>query len=261
MTVHGVLSDVHGVLYVHPDPIPGSADAVARLRASGLPFRFLTNSTQFPKRHILATLADCGIELDPHELLTSPEAAGAALREAGHRRVGWLATPALAEDLPDAEPVFPGDAGGDRVDAVLVGDLGDDFTYATLNRAFRWIHDGAALVALARNRYYQTAAGLVLDSGPFVRLLEEATGVEATVTGKPAPGFFHAGLAALGTEAGDTVMIGDDLEFDVLPAMDLGLTGILVRTGKYREEVFARAPRRPDRVASDLGEALAGILG
>jgi len=260
MTVRGVLSDVHGVLYVHPEVIPGSADAVARLRASGLPFRFLTNSTQFPKRHILATLAGCGIELDAQELLTSPEAAGETLVADGHRRVGWLANPDLAEDLPGIEPVFPGDAGASAVDAVLVGDLGDDFTYATLNRAFRWIHDGASLVALARNRYYAAADGLVLDSGPFVRLLEEATGVEATVTGKPAPAFFRAGLAALGTDPTETVMIGDDLEFDVLPAMDLGLTGILVRTGKYREEVFARAPRRPDRVAADLAGALDPLL-
>ena len=74
--IRGLLSDVHGVLFTHPEAIPGSVNAVRRLRNSGFPVRFLTNSTQFPKSHILETLVECGFDLTSDLLLTAPEAAG-----------------------------------------------------------------------------------------------------------------------------------------------------------------------------------------
>ena len=259
--IDAVLCDVHGVLYVHPEAIPGSPEGVAKLRQSGKPFRFLTNSTQFPKSHIVASLRELGIDLQPHEVLTSPEAAGLVLQQRGLQKIGWLCAPALSEDLPAADPVLPGPGAGSRVDAVLVGDMGPRFTYEVLNQAFRWLRDGAVLVALARNRFYKSAEGLVLDSGPFVRLLEDAAGTQAVVTGKPSPQFFEAGLRTLGSDPSRTMMVGDDLEFDVLAAMNLGIQGCLVRTGKFREGDLTASSKQPDLVVENLAEAVESILG
>jgi len=258
--IRGLLCDVHGVLYIHPDPVPGSVEAVRRLAASGFPHAFLTNSTQHDKAWIVASLRAAGFDVPPERLVTAAEAAGRALRRRGHRRVGWLCAEALARDIPGVEPVLPG-RGERDVDAVLVGDLGEGFTYRALNEAFRWLLGGAELVALARNRAYQTPEGLVLDSGPFVGLLEEAAGVAATVAGKPAPELFRTGLDLLGLAPSEAAMVGDDLDGDVLPAMDLGMTGVLVRTGKFREAPYAAAPRPADRVVADLREAVEALLG
>ena len=251
-SVRGILCDIHGVLYTHPRVLEGSVEAVTRLRASGLPFLFLTNSTQFPKRHVLETLRRGGFPLEARDLMTAPEAAAAHLAAGGFRRVGWLAARDLAEDIPGVAPVDPVGPDDAPVDAVLVGDLGERFTFAALNRGFRWLRDGAALVALTRARYYQAADGLRLDSGPFVKLLEEASSVEATVVGKPSEAFFRAGLARLGLPAGDTLMVGDDLAFDVVPAMNLGMQGVLVQSGKYRERSYEASPRKPDELETNL---------
>jgi HAD superfamily hydrolase (TIGR01458 family) len=143
------------------------------------------------------------------------------------------------------------------VDAVLVGDMGTRFTYEVLNRAFRWLLDGAELVALARTRFYQSREGLVLDCGPYVALLEDATGLTAAVAGKPSPAFFQAGLRRIGIAAAEAAMVGDDLQTDVLPAMDLGMRGIQVRTGKFREDRYAASPRKADHLAADLEAAVA----
>jgi HAD superfamily hydrolase (TIGR01458 family) len=259
--VRGLLSDIHGVLYVYPDPVPGSVEAVRRLRDSGLPHLFITNSSLHPKSWILKSLEDAGFGIAPEHVLTAVEAAGDHLRREGLRRVGWLCVPELVEDLPDVEVVSPHGPENGRVDAVLVGDLGPGFTYDVLNRAFRWLHEGAELVAVARNRTYQTQAGLVLDSGPFVALLEEAAEVEARVTGKPSETFFRAALRRLQLEAGQVAMVGDDLEADVLPAMALGMEGILVRTGKFREHRYRSGEQRADRLAGDFAEVVAQLLG
>ena len=84
---------------------------------------------------------------------------------------------------------------------------------------------------------------------------------EALVVGKPSLEFFRAGVRRLGLSPGEVAMVGDDLWGDVVPAMDAGLVGIQVRTGKYREERYAASPRKADRVAADLAEAVDRILG
>jgi HAD superfamily hydrolase (TIGR01458 family) len=125
----------------------------------------------------------------------------------------------------------------DRPDYVLVGDLGEDFGYRRLNAAFRHLMEGAQLLALQKNRYWQTDFGLALDAGPFVAALEFASGKAASVVGKPERDFFRLALEDMGCEAGQVAMVGDDAEADVEGARRAGLVGIQVRTGKWRSDV------------------------
>ena len=142
----------------------------------------------------------------------------------------------------------------DHPDYVLVGDLGNGFTYERLNPAFRHLMDGAELLALQKNRYWQTEVGLALDAGPFVAALEFASGKTASVVGKPERDFFRLALEDLGLEAGQVAMVGDDAEADIVGARRAGLVGIQVRTGKWRADV-AEADYVIDSVAD-----LPGIL-
>jgi len=223
--VRGVLLDLSGVLYVGGQPLAGALDALDRLRASGLALRFVTNTTRSTRAQILAQLTDMGFDVDADEIFTAPMAARAYL-QARRLRPYLLVHPDLFPEFEDQEEDAP--------DAVLVGDAGEGFTYADMNRAFRLLMDGAPLVAMARNRYFQETDGLSLDAGPFVAALEYAAGVEAVVTGKPAAEFFQAAGASLGCTPEDTVMVGDDVDADANGATAAGLQGVLVRTGKYR---------------------------
>jgi HAD superfamily hydrolase (TIGR01458 family) len=136
----------------------------------------------------------------------------------------------------------------ERPDYVLIGDLGEGFTYERLNGAFRHLMEGAELLALQKNRYWQTDVGLSLDAGPFVAALEFASGEKASVVGKPEREFFRLALEDLGLEAGEVAMVGDDAEADVVGARRAGLVGIQVRTGKWRADV-GEADRVIDSVA------------
>ena len=89
------------------------------------------------------------------------------------------------------------------------------FSYMNLARAFAEIQMGAELYCLHKNRWWQTSRGPLLDAGAFVAGLEYATGVEATVLGKPSPAYFAAALDALGAEPELTWLVGDDTEADV----------------------------------------------
>ena len=94
----------------------------------------------------------------------------------------------------------------------------------------------------------------MLDSGAFVAGLEYAAGVEAEVVGKPSRAYFDAALAELGASPGEAVMVGDDVEADVGGAKAAGLRGVLVRTGKFREETLAAAEPQPDGVVESIAD-------
>jgi HAD superfamily hydrolase (TIGR01458 family) len=252
-----VLLDLDGVLYVEDEPIPGAVEAVAALRAQGLALRFVTNTTSRPRRAILERLQRLGFDVASGELVTPARLAVEHCLRAGRRRALLLVGEGLREDLAGLEAVERG------ADAVIVGDLGEAFDYAVLNRAFRELLGGAELVALQKNRYWRTPDGLSLDVGPFVAALEYASGQTAVVVGKPARAFFDAILAEAGVRAAAAVMVGDDVESDIGGALHAGLAGILVRTGKYREEALAAAGVRPTATVDSIAavpDLLAGGL-
>jgi HAD superfamily hydrolase (TIGR01458 family) len=223
---------------------------MASLRSSGIPLRFATNTTTRTRGEVARLLSEAGIPVEAGEILTAPAATAAHLRRAHPgARVFLLNTGDLSDDLGGIDLVDSGPA-----DVVVIGGAGVDFTHEQLNEAFRLILDGAAFVAMHRNMYWRTSAGLQLDTGAYVRALEEATGVEPVVLGKPSPDFFATGVTELGLDAGRVAMVGDDLHNDVLGAQHAGLQGILVRTGKFRPEVLAASDERPDVVIDSFAD-------
>ncbi|WP_348630836.1 TIGR01458 family HAD-type hydrolase [Mesorhizobium sp. M2D.F.Ca.ET.140.01.1.1] len=248
-----MLLDLLGVVYDGDTPITGAAEAIEHLRNAGLPLRFVSNTTRSPRSAIIAQLGGMGIDVADEELLTPARAA-----------VEWLRRHGCQPHLlvhPDLEVEFAGLEGGSGR-AVVVGDAGEGFDHASLNRAFRELVAGADFVALAVNRTFRDADGLLsLDAGAFVAALEFASGRSPVVLGKPSPDFFLSALADLDCPAADAVMVGDDAESDVAGALNAGLgAALLVRAGKYRPGDEARFDPAPTAIVDDLTAATEWIL-
>ncbi|HYN52290.1 MAG TPA: TIGR01458 family HAD-type hydrolase [Thermoleophilaceae bacterium] len=252
--VRVVLLDLDGVLYVEEALVPGAREAVERLRSRGLELRFVTNTTSHSHPDTLRKLRRLGVPLTGSELITP---AGLAVRhclEKGWRRALLLMADEVKADFAQLEE------DDERPDVVIVGDLGERFSYDVLNRAFRQLLAGARLVALQKNRYWMQADGLSLDVGPFVAALEYASGREAYVVGKPARGFFDEVLGGAGVRAGSAAMVGDDVESDIGGALRAGLAAILVRTGKYRTEAVEASGLEPTAVVDSIAD-VPGLFG
>ena len=247
MRVKGLLLDLDGTLYAGDEAVPGAREAVARLRDAGLRVRCVTNTTREPRRGVAGRLRELGFEVGEEEIFTPARAAAALI---GYRTCLPLVEETLLEDFGNAT------FAEDRPDFVLVGDLGEGFTHARLDAAFRCLMSGADLVALQKNRYWMTETGLSLDAGPFVVALEYASGKSATVVGKPRQEFFEYALDDMGLRADEVAMVGDDPESDVAGAVRAGLEGVQVRTGKWRPgDDVGEADLVLDSVA-DLPQAL-----
>jgi HAD superfamily hydrolase (TIGR01458 family) len=246
-----ILLDIDGVLHVSGEPIPGATEAVDTLRSAGHSLRFVSNNSTRPRARMAEELRTMGFSLEDLELQTP---AGAAARELEGKRVLALAMTAIVPDLDGLELV------GHDSDAVLVGGCDETlepnqvFSYMNLARAFGEIQMGASFYCLHKNKWWQTSRGPMLDSGAFVAGLEYATGVEATVLGKPSPSYFAAALDVLDAEPELTWLVTDDVEADIRGARLFGMRTALVRTGKFRPETLESAETSPDIVVSSLAQ-------
>jgi HAD superfamily hydrolase (TIGR01458 family) len=246
-----ILLDIDGVLHVSGEPISGAADAVDELRRRGHALRFVSNNSTRPRHGLAEELRGMGFAIEDSELQTTPSAAA---RELAGKRVLALVMASVVDDLDELELV------GDHAEAVLIGGCDETlepnqvFSYMNLARAFDEIQAGAAFYCLHKNRWWQTARGPMLDAGAFVAGLEYATGVEATVLGKPSPSYFAAALDALEAEPERTWLVTDDVEEDVPGARLFGMRTALVRTGKFRPEALEGARVSPDIVVSSLAQ-------
>lgn len=223
--VRALLLDISGVIYQGSQRIEGAVETIAQARQQGLTIRFLTNTASKSSEQVIQELQGMGVSIAPQELYTAPQAARELIVERGLHPY-CLLPDAIAAKF-DCYP--PGQA-----DAVLLGDAREGLNYSTLNQAFRLCQSGAPLIAIGMNRYYKSDDGLQLDAGPFVKALEWAAGTEALVMGKPGRAFFLQAVASTGCQPHECLMIGDDVDADVLGAQDAGLPAVLVRTGKYR---------------------------
>ncbi len=224
--VEALLLDLSGVLYDGDTVIPGAVDAVARVQRTAPELRFLTNTSQKTRANLLRHLRSLGFELEDGQLFTAVDAARQWLLQRDLRPYCLVHEDIRCEfdDFDQADP-----------NAVLIADAAQGFNYDNLNRAFQLCMEGAPLLGVGYNRYFRSGGKLLMDAGAFVRAVEFAAGVEATIVGKPSVTFFEQVIASTSASLRGSLMVGDDVFGDVEGALKAGVPAVLVRTGKYRE--------------------------
>jgi len=250
--VRGVLFDIDGTLLHGDRAVPGVAEVFARLDARGIAYRLITNTTRRSRAAIGIVLDDAGFRLDAEQILTPAVLARRRILDSGRRRAALLVPEAARVDFEGVEDVE------ERPDWVVLGDLGTGFTFAVLNRAFRWLHEGAGFLALQKNPYWHAGdAGLVLDAGAYVAGLEFASGVAAEVVGKPNPAFFELALETLSLPPAEVLVVGDSVENEGRGAAAAGCRTAMVRTGSFSDRDLAPAGYVPDLLLDSAAELLA----
>ena len=232
--IKAILFDLSGVIYQAGQLIPGALDCIKEARARQLILRFVTNTATKNSAQIIKNLAAMGIDVNEDELYTAPTAARQYIQQ--HQlRPFCLVHKNLHDEFSLIDQQQP--------NCVLLGDARDDLTYQNLNTAFQLCIQGAPLIAIGKNKYFKEAE-LMLDAGAFVHAIEWAADTQALIMGKPAAEFFAQVVTSTGLQADQCLMIGDDVQADVLAAQAAGLNAVLVKTGKFQ-------PADLDQVSAD----------
>jgi HAD superfamily hydrolase (TIGR01458 family) len=246
MLYKAVLVDLSGTIHIGKEAIPGAIQACRRLLSSGLKVLFLTNTSKISSTALLNQLRCMGFDesVIPESIdgrptiMTSVGATREYIIQNGLRPYCLVEDDLIEQDFHGISMEDP--------NCVLVGLAPSKFTYEKINEAYRLLmklrsspqssSESLHLIAIHRAMHYKDSDHeLSLGPGGFISILEQTSGCNAHVVGKPSREFFQAALSSLEiTNPKDAVMVGDDVIGDVKGALDAGLGGsILVKTGKY----------------------------
>jgi HAD superfamily hydrolase (TIGR01458 family) len=251
--IHGLLIDLDGVCHVDGYPVSGANAALETIARAGIPCRFLTNTTTRSRAMLCRQLAKMGFDIPEKTIFNAPRA-GARVVLSENLTARLVVADAVREDFAGCwlDEISP--------KAVVIGDIGSLWSFPLMDSIFRQVMGGARLIALHKNRYWQTAGGLSIDIGAFVTALEFSTGTTAEVIGKPSPIFFQQAINDIGLPFKELAVVGDDIETDIGGGQACGLIGIQVRTGKWRRELAEHSGVNPHHEIASIAE-LPELLG
>ncbi|MGB3483229.1 MAG: HAD-IIA family hydrolase [Mycobacterium sp.] len=270
MATGGVLFDIDGVLVTSWQPIPGARETLQTLAEHQIARSYLTNTTTRTRVQIADLLCAAGMDVSPDQVVTAAVLTADFVRDRyPDARCFLVNSGAIADDMPGIDLVASVDTRGgpmpDTPDVVLLGGAGPEYDHVTLSWVYDWMAQGVPVVAMHRSMSWTTTEGLRIDTGMYLAGMEESSGRKATAVGKPAPEGFLASAARLGVEPDEMFMVGDDLNNDVLAGQVVGMTGVLVRTGKFRQDTLDRwaadeFAMQPNHVIDSVAD-LPGLLG
>ncbi len=227
--IKGILSDIDGTLYFKGAPIPGVIEAVDWLRKLGLKFLFFTNTDSKSPKTVLKILQQYGFTIDEEEIFTPIIALKEFLSKYPNKKSFFVTTVEVEKEFED----FPKIKGSEIPDFVIISDFHDNWDVHRLNEAFKYVFKGAKLLGTQGNRYYLDSKGEpVIDTGSFVHMIAKAANVEPIIFGKPSKEYFLQALKKIKLKQDEVLVVGDDTESDIQGAINAGIKGILVRTGK-----------------------------
>lgn len=248
--IKGILFDLDGVLYTGTTPISGAIATIKKIRACGIPCRFVTNTSTLSLASLHKKINALGFDIPTNEIISAPQATVWYLNKQQDHVCRLLLSDDVKKDfegVPQSET---------NPDYIVIGDIGHGWTYQLLNELFNLLINGAKLITVHKNKFWQTEQGLRMDIGAFVDALEYASGVKAIVIGKPSMDFFKIALDDLGLHSGEVMMVGDDIDVDIRGGQQAGMIGVLVKTGKYREVYVASSHIKPDFTIDSIADLL-----
>jgi HAD superfamily hydrolase (TIGR01458 family) len=238
--IQGILVDLEGVLFVGDQVVEGAPETIAYLNRKRIARRYLTNTTTKSTETLHKKLKTMGFPILQKEIISAPMATVLYLRNLGAPTCYLLVSDEVKQDFREFV------SSNENPDVIVVGDIGEAWDYQLVNKLFRMMMNGAQLIALHKGRFWQASEGLKVDFGAFIAGLEYATGMQALIIGKPSPSIFEMALKDLDLPAKNVAIIGDDIDSDVGGGKACGLAGILVTTGKYRQDYVSRSSIEPD---------------
>ncbi|GLC64789.1 hypothetical protein PLESTF_000207700 [Pleodorina starrii] len=138
----GVLCDLDGVIYASGSStvIPGATETLQYLREHQIPWCFVTNTCTKNREGLAARLRDMGIACTAEDIVSPAKLAADWLRSHNAGPTALFVAPELYTEF-EGVPLLPPTAEA-GADAVVIGDMGLDWNYSQLNRAFRLVMEG-----------------------------------------------------------------------------------------------------------------------
>ena len=246
------LIDMDGVLVRGNVPIPGAIDFIAQLVTRQARFLILTNNSIYTPPDLQLRLQRSGLDIPDRHIYTSALATARFLQAQNPGGTAYVIgeaglTTALHEIgylLTDQEP-----------DYVVLGET-TAYSFERITRAIRLVAAGARFIATNRDVSGPSETGIVPATGAVAALIASATGIKPYFIGKPNPLMMRTALNTIDAHSEESVMVGDNMDTDIIAGIESGMETVLVLTGVTERETVIRYPYRPTQIV----DSVAGIV-
>ncbi|QQS34888.1 MAG: HAD hydrolase-like protein [Ignavibacteriales bacterium] len=244
---HPLLIDFDGVINLNGKIAPDAKSFLGYLVKEKIPSLILSNSTLKSSADIQKYLEVNGIDLNIPSI-TTVDASVEFLKK--HYKTASVYCGEKVKhhfsDIPDSE----------NPEAILIGDLEQNWTYEILNEMLLKVLNGAEIIAMQKNRYWKKDEKILMDAGSFVSALEFASSKKSLLIGKPSELYYSNALAELGFTNNETFfMLGDAVESDIVPVQRMNGKGILIYSGKTKYP-FKEKTVKPDYETFNLTDVI-----
>lgn len=247
----GYAFDLDGTIYLGDGLIPGAAQVIGALRATGAHVVFVTNKSLEASADYAAKLTRLGIPAARSDVVSAIDALVLYLRKRHpNARLMAIAEPPLIDELRSAG--FEVTVDPTATDVVVVS-FDRTFDYAKLTRAYQAVNAGAVIVATNPDPYCPTPDGGLPDCAAMLAALEACTDAKAeAIVGKPSIHMARAFLSRLGVPAAEAAMVGDRLLTDVTMGLNAGMASVLVMSGATTPQLLADSIVSPTHIVDDV---------
>ena len=237
------LIDLDGTMYHGTKIIEDAKTFIDWCLANNQPFLFLTNnSSRTQKQAAEHMLKMVYTNIKPEMFYTSAMAAADTVAARyTERKAYYIGEEGMRETLLARGFIIDDQA----PDFVFVG-LDRKAGYQDYSKAIRYILNGAQLVGTNNDRKLLTENGTNVGNGSIVALFEYCTSKESLKIGKPHQAIIDGVLSYAGIKKEDAVIIGDNLETDILCGINAEVKTIFVTTGVHQTEDIERLDIKPD---------------
>lgn len=243
-----ILIDFDGVIRLENNPVPDAGEFLNFILEHNIPSYIISNSTLKTGKGISQFLVDNDL---PFEVpaMTATDATLHFVDE-HYKKVSVYC-------VDEIKQLFSNYIDDENPEAIIIGDNGEQWDFHMMNEIFNKVYKGVELVAMHKNKFWSPEGKLSLDAGAFINAIEYASGKTATLIGKPSPIYFHSALDLLGYKKGvEFLMIGDDIDSDIVGAQQAGGKGILIYTGKTEYPLNDDEKIKPDFEAQNLMDVI-----
>jgi NagD protein len=244
------LIDMDGVLVRGRSLIPGADAFLDRLRTTGSKFLLLTNNPIYTPRDLQHRLGTIGLNIEADQVFTSAMATARFLdsQRPKHRTAFVIGESGLTEALHEVGFVIT-----DHEPAYVVLGETHSYNFEMITKATRFVAAGAHFIATNPDASGPAEKGIEPACGALAALVAKASGVDPFFIGKPNPLMMRTALNYLGVHSEETVMVGDNMQTDIIGGVQAGLETILVLSG-VTTSGWERYSYQPTRVVGSVAD-------
>ena len=246
----GFICDMDGVIYHGNQILPGAAEFIEWLTKQKKEYLFLTNNSNLTPRELHQKLKRMGLNVGEEHFYTSALATAHFLKkQKPNCSVFAIGEAGLLNALYDAD-ITMNDV---NPDYVVVGE-GRTYSLDTLTQAVNLVEGGAKLIGTNADTTANTEDGIYPACGAIISPIEIATGKKAYFCGKPNPLMMRTGIKLLGCHSSEAVVIGDNMDTDIIAGTESGIDTVMVLTGVSTAETPKLYAYQPTEILNGVGD-------